>query len=139
MRKSWDDYFLDLANLVATRSTCDRLHVGCVIVKDKRILATGYNGSPAGRPHCDDIGHILEDNHCVATIHAEINAIAFAAQYGTPLNGSTIYLTHSPCWPCTKALFSAGIKTIMFKEEYKFDNKLLDLYKFNIITNSYVV
>lgn len=118
-RVSWDEYFLRIATDVATRATCDRKHVGAVIVRDKTILSTGYNGSVRGLPHCDDVGHMMEDNHCVATIHAEQNAIIQAAKNGTAIDGSTIYTTASPCWPCFKMIANSGMKRIVFAEFYR--------------------
>lgn len=118
MRQSWDEYFLTLANHVSTRATCGRLHAGCVIVKDKRIISTGYNGSPPGAPHCDDEGHLMIDNHCVATVHAETNAVSNAARAGVSTMEATAYITHTPCWNCIKNLIAAGIKRIVYGEEY---------------------
>src|SRR6185312_9890322 len=99
-RASWDEYFMQIARDVATRATCDRKHVGAVIVRDKCILATGYNGSIRGLPHCDEDGHLMEDGHCVRTIHAEANAIIQAARNGVRIEGATVYVTASPCWGC---------------------------------------
>jgi dCMP deaminase len=96
-RPSWDDYFLQIAFTVAQRSTCDRAHVGCALVRDRRILTTGYNGAPAGLPHCDDVGHLLVDGHCVRTLHAEQNALIQAALHGVSTEGATAYVTHQPC------------------------------------------
>ena len=118
-RKSWDDYFMDIAKMVATRSTCDRAHVGAVIVKDKRILATGYNGSLPGEPHCDDVGHLMVDDHCRRTIHAERNAIAQCYQMGLDPRGATIYVTHSPCPICRHLIDEAGIDRIVYDQEYR--------------------
>lgn len=118
MRQSWDEYFLALAHHVATRATCDRLHAGCVLVRDKRILATGYNGSLPGADHCDDVGHLMVEGHCVATIHAEANAVANAARAGVSTMGATAYVTATPCWNCLKILVAAGIKRIVFDIEY---------------------
>jgi len=97
VRASWDDYFMNIAREVSTRSTCDRKFVGSVIVRDKSILATGYNGSIRGLPHCDEEGHLMEDGHCVRTVHAEANAIVQAARHGARIDGATIYVTASPC------------------------------------------
>ena len=133
MRVSWDQYFLNIAREVATRSTCDRKHVGALIVKDKTILATGYNGSMRGSDHCDDLGHLMEDNHCIRTIHAEANAIVQAAKNGTAINDSEIYVTASPCFPCFKLIVNSGIKRIVFGEFYR-DEKIFDLaLKLNIV------
>ena len=101
-RKSWDEYFMDMAVAAATRATCDRKHVGAVFVdSDRNILATGYNGSIRGTDHCDDVGHMMVDGHCVRTVHAEINAITQAAKTGSNLKNSTVYVTASPCWNCS--------------------------------------
>lgn len=113
MRKSWDLYFLDIARVIATRSTCDRAHVGAVIVRDRVILSTGYNGSARGEAHCDDEGHLMENNHCVRTVHAEANAICQAAKNGVAVGGSTIYCTHEPCERCRKFIANAGIEKII--------------------------
>lgn len=117
-RPSWDEYFLEIAKVVATRSTCDRAHVGAVIAKNKVILSTGYNGAPRGLPHCDDVGHEIVEGHCIRTIHAEANAIAQAARNGAPIEGATIYLTISPCYDCFKMMINAGLKEVMYREFY---------------------
>lgn len=122
MRQDWDDYFLDLAEKVATRSTCDRLHVGAVIVKDRNIVATGYNGSPSGLAHCDDVGHLIKNGRCERTIHAEQNAIIQAAKHGTTIEGSEIYVTHSPCYTCAKFIITAGIKRVVCRTLYSKDD-----------------
>ena len=106
---------------VASRSTCDRKHVGSVIVRDRNILSTGYNGSISGMPHCDDVGHMMENDHCIATIHAEANAIIQAAKNGVCINGASIYTTASPCWNCFKIIINAGMKRIFFGEFYRDD------------------
>jgi dCMP deaminase len=118
-RASWDEYFMNIAREVATRATCDRKHVGAVVVRDRCILATGYNGSIRGLGHCDDEGHMMEDDHCVRTIHAEANAVIQAARHGTAIDGAGIYVTASPCWPCFKMLANAGIMRIVFGEFYR--------------------
>jgi dCMP deaminase len=120
-RPSWDEYFMELAQVVAKRSTCNRRSVGAVLVRDKRILTTGYNGSPPGQPHCTDDGCLMVDNHCVRAIHAEQNAIIQAALHGIDLRGSTCYVTSSPCVHCSKMLIAAGIKRIVFLESYTED------------------
>lgn len=117
-RPSWDEYFMELAQVVAKRSTCNRRSVGAVLVRDKRILTTGYNGSPAGLPHCLDVGCLMVDNHCVRAIHAEQNAIVQAALHGIDLRGSTCYVTSAPCVHCSKLLIAAGIQRIVFQDEY---------------------
>lgn len=118
-RADWDSYFMGIARQVATRSTCDRKHVGAVVVVERRILTTGYNGSIRGLPHCDDVGHLMVDGHCVRTVHAEANAIVQAAQNGVRLHGSTIYVTASPCFNCFKLIAAAGISRIVFGEFYR--------------------
>jgi len=118
-RVSWDQYFMDIAKQVATRATCDRKHVGAVIVRGRTILSTGYNGSIRGLPHCDDVGHMMENGHCVATVHAEANAIIQAATNGVGIDGATIYTTASPCWPCFKLIANVGLVRIVYGEFYR--------------------
>jgi dCMP deaminase len=118
-RTDWDTYFMEIARVVASRATCDRKHVGAVIVRDRIILSTGYNGSIRGLPHCSEVGHMMEDGHCVATIHAEANAILQAARNGVAIDGATIYTTASPCWPCFKLIANAGLGRIVFGEFYR--------------------
>jgi dCMP deaminase len=118
-RATWDEYFMRIATEVATRSTCDRKHVGAVLVRDKSILATGYNGSIRGLPHCDEEGHMMQDGHCVRTIHAEANAIVQAARNGVRIDQGTIYVTASPCWNCFKMIANAGIMKIVYGEFYR--------------------
>lgn len=120
-RPSWDEYFMDIAFTVAQRSTCDRAHVGAVLVRDRRILATGYNGAPAGLPHCDDVGHLMVDGHCVRTLHAEQNAIIQAALHGVSIQGATAYVTHQPCLTCAKMLINAGIRRVVYAGNYPDD------------------
>ncbi len=117
-RPSWDEYFMGIALQVARRSTCDRARVGAIIVKDRRILTTGYNGSPAGLPHCDEIGHLMISGHCVRTLHAEQNAIIQAALHGVGVAGSTLYVTHQPCLTCAKMIINAGIRRVVFAGHY---------------------
>ncbi len=124
-RSSWDVYFMRIAREVATRATCDRKHVGAVIVRDKNILATGYNGSLRGLPHCDEEGHMMEEGHCVRTIHAEANAIIQAAKNGSGIDGGTIYVTASPCWGCFKMIANAGLSRIVYGEFYR-DQRIFD-------------
>ncbi len=127
MRKNWDEYFIDIMNTVASRATCDRGRSGAIIVKDKRILATGYVGSPPGLKHCDDIGHLLKISYdenenkkvnCVRTAHAEQNAIAQAAKYGIPIDGATIYCRMEPCIDCAKLIMGVGIKRVVCEKRY---------------------
>lgn len=121
MRPDWDSYFMKIAFAVSERSTCDRAFVGCVLVLDKRILTTGFNGSPSGQPHCDEAGHLLVDGHCVRTIHAETNAIIQAALHGVSTRGATCYVTHFPCINCAKVLVNAGIVRLVYSIEYRVD------------------
>lgn len=122
MRLSWDDYFLKVAKLVSERATCPRASCGAVIVKDNRIVATGYNGSPPGEPHCIDIGCIVVDDHCQRALHAEINAIAQVAVLGgSSTDGATIYIYGSngrskPCRECLKVIKAAHISRIVCYE-----------------------
>ena len=127
-RVNWENYFMNIAKQVATRSTCDRKHVGSVIVRDRTILSTGYNGSIRGMAHCDEVGHLMEEGHCVATIHAETNAILQAAKNGVMIDGAEVYITASPCWNCFKMLANAGIKKIYYGEFYR-DQRIFDVAK----------
>jgi dCMP deaminase len=121
-RPSWDEYFMNIALAVASRSTCSRRSVGAIVVKDKRILATGYNGAPAGLRHCDHTGGSdLRDGHCARSTHAEQNAIVQSAKYGTPIDGGTMYCTAQPCLTCAKLLVNAGIRRVVFEGEYPDD------------------
>lgn len=131
-RKSWKEYFMEITNLVASRSTCDRAFVGCLLVNDdNRIVSTGYNGSVKKNPHCDDIGHKMRDGHCIATIHAEINALLYCAKEGISVNNCSAYVTHFPCLNCTKALIQAGIKKIYFQNDYRIDEYAMELLNIN--------
>ncbi|PKL82802.1 MAG: dCMP deaminase [Ignavibacteriae bacterium HGW-Ignavibacteriae-3] len=117
-RPSWDHYFLKVAMLVSERATCPRMHCGCVLVKDKQILSTGYNGSIPGDKHCEDDGCMIVDNHCVRTIHAEMNAILQCSSHGISTQGASAYITNMPCTNCSKALITAGIKEIIIFSDY---------------------
>ncbi len=134
-RQSWNDYFMNIARLLAERSSCDRAYVGAVIVnEDNRIIATGYNGSVGSKtPQCDDFGHVMRDGHCIATLHAEINCIAYCAREGIPLKNSTIYITHFPCLNCTKALIQSGINAIYYENAYRTDDYAEELLTINNI------
>ncbi|ABS83773.1 deoxycytidylate deaminase [Bacillus phage 0305phi8-36] len=121
VRKPWDQYFIEQALHVAERGTCSRARVGCVLVKENRVIATGYNGSPKGMPHCDDIGHLMKDGHCVRTNHAEENALLQCARLGISSEGATAYVTHEPCLYCTRQLNQAGIKRIVYVKPYPND------------------
>ncbi|MEN8040869.1 MAG: dCMP deaminase family protein [Actinomycetota bacterium] len=127
MRPSWDNYFVSLVNQVATRATCDRGKSGAVVVRDKRIICTGYVGSPSGMPHCDEAGHdlktVMDDDgtarqHCVRTVHAEQNAIVQAARYGLPLEGTTMYCSMEPCRVCAMLIASSGISRVVAGRRY---------------------
>lgn len=127
-RPSWHQYFMQVAKLASTRATCDRKSVGAVLVRDQRIIATGYNGSPPGLAHCDEVGHDLVTTNgrenCVRTIHAEMNALLQAAAYGTPVRGATIYTNTYPCWNCAKALLGAGVVEIIVDDDYNNDERV---------------
>ena len=125
-RVSWDEYFMNIAREVSTRSTCDRKFVGAVLVRDKCILTTGYNGSIRGLPHCDEEGHLMEEGHCVRTVHAEANAIVQAARNGIRIDASMIYVTASPCWGCFRLIANSGISRVVFGEFYR-DPKIFDV------------
>jgi dCMP deaminase len=127
-RPSWDQYFMLITQQVADRSTCSRAKVGAVIVRDKNILATGYNGAPAGLPHCTEVGCLIYESrtpsgeieeNCFRTIHAEINAIAQAAKNGSSIREADIYITHTPCIHCLKVLINTGIKRVLYEKPYK--------------------
>ncbi|MFO7948858.1 MAG: cytidine/deoxycytidylate deaminase family protein [Candidatus Fermentibacteraceae bacterium] len=118
MRPSWDEYFLKLAMLASERATCPRMHCGCVLVKDRYVLSTGYNGSLPGADHCEDVGCLVVDGHCVRTNHAEMNAICQAARHGVSVDGATAYVTNMPCTTCAKALAAAGIRRVVVFSDY---------------------
>ena len=137
-RPDWDRYFLDLCEAIAKRATCARGRCGCVIVKDKRIMTTGYVGAPAGLPHCDEAGHDLRkvidynDNitqHCVRTLHAEQNAIIQAARFGIPLEGATLFCKMTPCRTCAMMIINAGIKCVVCENHYHADGDTIQLFR----------
>jgi dCMP deaminase len=137
-RPSWDEYFLGIMDAVAKRATCDRGRSGCVIARDKRILATGYVGSAAGTPHCDEAGHEFMDSidedgkiskHCVRTAHAEQNAIAHAARNGVALEGATLYCRMTPCYTCAKMIINAGIVRVVALHDYHAGSKSKNIFK----------
>ena len=137
-RPNWDRYFLDLCEAVARRATCNRGKSGCVIVKDKRIMTTGYVGAPAGLPHCDEVGHDLRkvfDNngnvtqHCVRTLHAEQNAIIQAARFGIPLEGATLFCKMTPCRTCAMMIINAGITRVVCEKRYHADADSIEMFK----------
>lgn len=120
-RPKWDDYFMAIARIIATRSTCDRLRAGAVLVKDNRIISTGYNGAPPALPHCDGPeGHLMEEGHCIRTIHGEHNALLQAAKIpGASTEGSTLYSTYGPCMHCSKYVVACGVKRVVFGKIYR--------------------
>ena len=137
-RPSWDKYFLGIANYVSLRATCDRGRTGCVIVRDKRIISTGYVGSHPGLPHCDEAGHDLhkvinedgeESSHCLRTIHAEQNALAQAARFGVSLDGATLYGKLTPCYACAKSIIAVGIKRVVMEKDYHASEKSKEVFK----------
>ncbi|MFA6338514.1 MAG: cytidine/deoxycytidylate deaminase family protein [Candidatus Paceibacterota bacterium] len=126
-RPSWDEYFMSIVDVVGTRSTCDRGRSGSVLVKDKRIISTGYVGAPIGCKHCDEDGHemhtVISDDgvksrHCIRTVHTELNAITQAARFGISTDGATLYCKMVPCYTCAKSIINAGIKRVVAKEDY---------------------
>ncbi|WP_332647343.1 ComE operon protein 2 [Lysinibacillus sp. 54212] len=127
-RITWDQFFMAQSHLLALRSTCTRLAVGATIVREKRIIAGGYNGSISGDEHCTEKGCYVVDNHCVRTIHAETNALLQCAKYGTQANGADLYVTHFPCLPCTKTIIQAGIKNVFYAKDYKNNPYALELF-----------
>lgn len=137
-RESWDEYFLKMAALVGTRSTCDRGRAGTVIVKDKRLLATGHSGSPIGFLHCDEVGHemhtVTDENgitsqHCIRTTHSEINAIANAARFGVVVDGAAMYSQMVSCYTCAKAIINAGIKRFVAVRDYHQSKRTKEIFK----------
>ena len=138
IRPSWDEYFSHLANLVGERGTCDRGHCGALITKDRRIVSTGYAGSPSGTVHCDEVGHEMhtvthEDGsvtkHCIRTTHAEQNAICQAARFGIALDGGTIYTKVAPCYACAKMIINAGIKRVVCSQDYQASARSKEIFK----------
>jgi dCMP deaminase len=137
-RPSWDEYFVGMANYVGTRATCDRGRSGCVIARSKRVISTGYVGSPPGLPHCDDVGHEMhkvineigaDSMHCVRTAHAEQNAIAQAARFGVALQGATLYCKMIPCYTCAKLSITAGIERVVAEYDYQSSKRSKDILK----------
>jgi dCMP deaminase len=137
-RPDWDEYFINISHEVGKRATCDRGRSGAVIVKDKRILCTGYVGAPVGLEHCDEIGHLYKtvyradgtkSEHCVRTTHAEMNAIVQAARYGISINGATIYCRMTPCLDCAKAIINAGIKRVVCEKKYHAGQDSIEFFK----------
>ncbi len=134
-RPSWDAYFMQIAHLVATRATCPRRSVGAILVRDRRILATGYNGAPSGVAHCPDLGPdrdwpagCLRAGHCIRALHAEQNALLQAARNGTAIEGAEVYVTCQPCNTCAKMLINAGVRRVVFEGDYP-DDFSLELFR----------
>ncbi len=137
-RPTWDEYFLQMAELVGSRGTCDRGYAGTVIVKNKRLLAAGYVGSPVGLPHCDDVGHEMHtvtneeglvSRHCIRTAHSETNAIANAARFGIAIDGGTMYSKMVACYACAKVIVNAGIKRFVASQDYHVSAKTKEIFK----------
>lgn len=137
-RPTWDEYFMNIAEMVGTRATCDRGKTGCVVVKDNRILATGYVGSPSGVPHCDEVGHEMhtvihsdgtKSQHCIRTTHAEQNVISQAARVGIKLDGGTLYTHMTPCYVCAKMIINAGIKRVVAHVDYHVGEQAKKVFK----------
>ncbi len=137
-RPSWDEYFLKIADVVATRTTCDRGRSACVITRDKRILSTGYIGAPPGLPHCDDVGHEMhvvthadgtQTKHCIRTTHAEQNAIVQATRVGASLEGATLYCHMTPCYVCAKLIITAGIVRVVVAKDYHAGSRSKEIFK----------
>lgn len=118
-RIPWNQYFMAQSVLISLRSTCNRLAVGATIVRDKRVISGGYNGSVSGEDHCIDVGCYMEDGHCLRTIHAEANAILQCSKFGSSTDGASIYVTHFPCLQCTKHIIQSGITKLYYLEDYK--------------------
>jgi dCMP deaminase len=138
VRPTWDEYFMELANAAAKRATCDRGRSGCVIVRDRQVLVTGYVGSPRGLPHCDEVGHLFkkvvhEDGtvtqHCVRTVHAEQNAICQAARLGIALENGTLYTRMTPCRTCAMLIINCGIKRVVCERKYHAGAESEELFK----------
>lgn len=138
LRPSWDEYFMKITEMVGTRGSCDRGRSGCVITRDKRLIATGYVGSPIGLPHCDEVGHemhtvINEDGsqsrHCIRTAHAEQNAICEAARMGIALEGATLYCRMTPCYVCAKMIINSGVKRIVCAQDYHAGARSKEIFK----------
>ena len=138
VRPTWDEYFMNIVRAVGTRATCDRGRTGCILVKNKHIISTGYVGAPAGCKSCDDIGHemstVLHDDstqskHCIRTTHNEQNAIIQAARFGVSTDGSTLYCSMTPCYTCAKLIINAGIKRVVAEKDYHAGTRSKEIFK----------
>lgn len=137
-RPSWDEYFMEVMEAISKRATCDRGRSGCVIVKNKQILVTGYVGSPMGLPHCDEVGHQMKkmlnedgsiSEHCVRTVHAEQNAVCQAAKLGVSIDGATVYCRMTPCRVCAMLLINCGIKRVVCERRYHAGAESEEMFK----------
>jgi dCMP deaminase len=149
VRPSWDEYFMKITEMVGSRGSCDRGRAGCVITRDRRIVSTGYVGSPTGLPHCDEVGHELHtvtntdgttSKHCIRTIHAEQNAICEAARMGISLDRGTLYCKMTPCYTCAKMIINTGIQRVVCAQDYHAGKRSKEIFKeagikFNLINN----
>lgn len=138
IRPSWDEYFMKITEMVGSRGSCDRGRSGCVITRDKRIISTGYVGSPIGLAHCDEVGHEFHtvthadgtiSKHCIRTTHAEQNAICEAARIGISINGATLYCKMTPCYTCAKMIINAGIKKVVCAQDYHASKRSKEIFK----------
>jgi dCMP deaminase len=138
IRPSWDEYFMEVMEAISKRATCDRGRSGCVIVKNKQILVTGYVGSPMGLPHCDEVGHQMKkmlnedgsiSEHCVRTVHAEQNAVCQAAKLGVSIDGATVYCRMTPCRVCAMLLINCGIKRVVCERRYRAGAESEEMFK----------
>ncbi|ACV64844.1 ComE operon protein 2 [Desulfofarcimen acetoxidans DSM 771] len=127
-RISWHEYFMGQAKIIALRSSCSRLSVGCLIVRDRRSIAGGYNGSVSGDVHCLDDGCRIDNGHCVRCVHAEANAIVQCAKFGASTEGTDIYVTHFPCLNCAKLIIQAGIRHVYYEQDYRIDPYCMELF-----------
>lgn len=134
-RIPWNQYFMSQSLLISTRSSCTRLAVGATMVRDRRVISAGYNGSVSGDVHCSDIGCKVADGHCIRTVHAEVNAILQCAKFGVPTEGADIYVSHFPCLQCSKVIIQAGIKNLYYLHDYNNSDyaiEILEHSKINI-------
>ncbi|MBN2884790.1 cytidine/deoxycytidylate deaminase family protein [Patescibacteria group bacterium] len=149
VRPSWDEYFMKIVEMIGSRGSCDRGRAGCVITRDRRIVATGYAGSPVGLPHCDEVGHELHtvtnvdgsvSKHCIRTTHAEQNAICEAARMGNSINEGTLYCKMTPCYTCAKMIINCGIKRVVCAQDYHAGERSKEIFKeagveFNLLSD----
>jgi len=138
IRPTWDEYFMEVAQTIAKRATCDRGRSGCVIARDRQLLVTGYVGSPVGLPHCDEVGHLMKkvihdddsiSQHCMRTVHAEQNAICQAAKLGVAINGATLYCKMTPCRTCAMLIINSGIVRVVCEKKYHRGSESEQMFK----------